>query len=504
MQTNQSLVRSYKAESGYLFLGMLALILLLGAGYTSLAFVEKKEFNWEINYAMGQQFAQVAKASHLYVQTVAYDPDYAGNPQRDTFLNGAGVGGNQVTINDLIANNFLPSNFQLNRQKYQDVQITSYADLAPRGGAPNSAPTAFTIIDITLRPNQVRTGSDIAAFRAGASSVGLLRIGQAQDSGANPVLQPSTRLCNGVVEYTRWGDNPNDCLTSSDLDVITNQANYVANLDENDAIAPSWETNQEGSNQDIVYRYPQPGRPDAQTVNVSEIRFDGGGVNNAISNVSFIDAQNLNAINMQVGTTDTASAYYGLATMTVNGGGVLAQDVSVSDDLVTEDLNGSNGMIVDGNVEIISGSLTEGGGHAAALNVSDEIAIIDVLTEQSSSLAINVTDGNDLIVLGEFTQADPSGVLAVQANGTNDGDIQAPTANIDIGPNNINLVGADASASVGQMVVDDATMNSSDFGSMTIDSGGEFIINNGDININIDCFGAACPDAITDPPANPL
>lgn len=502
---NHTSKQAIHSDSGFLMLTMVALLLLLGAAYTSVAFISKKQFNWDLNYALGQQYAQISNAAHLYVQAVAYDPDYAAHLQRGVFLTGAGGGGNQVTIAEMIAEGFLPAGFTVNKQKYENLEIRIFADRAPRGGAPNSAPTAFVVIDIDVdvAGGRLRTGSDIAAFRAGAASKGLSRLGI-------PVLTTTATACNGGTSFVRWGDNPNDCLNQNDLEVISNVAGYAATLDQHDAIAPAWEVKTRSEDTNAVYRYPQPGRPDAQIVN-TDIDFDGGGPNNILGS-SYIDTDDLTVanqmdVNNQANPNNPNTALGSMTVTDDTNNSVLIGAVTITEDLSTSQAIANNGVDIGSGgasqLNIVTGGLNEGAGHDAVLTVDDgagtgEIGIVTLLQEQDAGdgLEINVEDNNDLVVTDTITQI--NGDFYVQSDGTNDGDFQAPASNIDMSGHDITLTGTDASSATAEIIVDDIYIGTdTNFGSVTMGNAGTVRVRE-NATAEIDCYGLGCPDSVTD------
>ncbi len=508
-----------KGQGGYMLLSMLAMMLLLTAAYSSLVFVEKKEYNWNFNYALGQQFATISKAAHTYVQNVAFDPDYVGHSKRAAFLAGATAGNNLITVNDLIDEGFLPANFPANlgasQNKYQDIQITAFADVV---GSPNAAPTAYVVMDIDVDTanDRRRTPADIAAFRVGAASKGLARMGirpPPEVELATPAIP-----CGVETSRVRWGDNPSDCLSDGDIAAITN--GVVTVLDQNDAIAPAWEIVTEITDQQAVFRYPQPNRPDGQTINI-DITLDG----NNVTDVDYARVTNDMTVAGDMTINLTAA---NLGSLNVTGDSVLAGNVTTTavvsggtpydGDVATNSATANNGVTVGSagapsELAITTGGLNEGVGHDAVLTIDDgvgtgQLDIVTLLQEQDplagSGLTLDLQGGNDLIVTGLINHFG-GGSFNVDGNGVNPGNFQAPSSDIDMVGNDMTLTGAGLTAAANQIVINNPlNINSSvTFGSLTIDPANNITITE-DLDIAIDCFGPACPDAITDPPADPF
>lgn len=233
---------------------------------------------YQIYYAMGQQYAMIARAAHVYVQEHAYyspyidDPSDAGQVSRLNYYNSvlttrvatyreplgqqANPGLNVITLDDMHnapdVLGFLDIGITFARP-VRGVQYTfrAHGGLLPMG-APEQVQAASSLLVLYGRRvganADIRTIADMAAFRAGAASNGLGRVGI--------VLPPSQRTslkCRGGDAIVSWGNNDNDCLTAPEASAIG------MSLDTFDVVAPAWEAVEKQLTHDFIYRRPHPG-----------------------------------------------------------------------------------------------------------------------------------------------------------------------------------------------------------------------------------------------------
>jgi hypothetical protein len=235
-----------QAEGGFLLVSMGIMILVIAAILGSFAFVSQRDGRFKANYAAGQRLADLAVMAHNYVQTTYYSTSPAFT--------------NVEATPDLMPLIGVPDGFS-----FQSINGTNFtAEVAGRNQAPMlgttfKAPSAYIHIAVRLRPGAIRTPTDNIAFLDGASSRSLNRVGIVnQDAVPNP-------SCNGVFVpvgslHVNWGPEPTACLDQASILAI-----FPTTLP-GDIIIPAWEVTIARSNDQAMFRFPQPERPDTSTM----------------------------------------------------------------------------------------------------------------------------------------------------------------------------------------------------------------------------------------------
>ena len=264
-------------QRGFALLLTLLFVGIIGVAvsvfYTSIARQDRNR----IYYALGEHYAQLARVMHVYVQEHAYFNPYVNSADpkdvarlnyyqnlentvietfREPLAEQANPALNVVTMENLRQTvtdfGFLDGSTALDRP-VRGVEYTfrGHGGLLPMGETPDMQ-AASSLIVMYGRPigsfPDLRSPSDMAAFRKGASANGMERVGI--------VLPPSQRanlVCRGQQAIVKWGDNDNDCLSEAEAGAIG------ISLDTYDVVAPAWEAVEKQLSKAHLYRRPHPG-----------------------------------------------------------------------------------------------------------------------------------------------------------------------------------------------------------------------------------------------------
>jgi hypothetical protein len=270
---------------------------------TTFAFTQREEGEWNQNYSLGQQFALFARAAHFYVQDVAFDDTHL---RYEDFREGGTGTDNLITLAELKTEGYLPAEFEV-AQIYGPTVFQAFAVIGPLDSPDVDAPTAYAAMDMTVTGNQIRSPLDIAAFRAGAASMGFY------DIGIPTITRVNTGECRtaGNQAYVSWSEGRDDCLSQEDIDTITKNHGYSPNsyggaMTADDAIGPAWEAALAKLDTRAVMRRPQPGVPNGNVMSVDMGMQGTDGKRNAIRDAAYIDMQELTvAIDEAAGLTGT-------------------------------------------------------------------------------------------------------------------------------------------------------------------------------------------------------
>lgn len=310
---NKTLTASARlAEGGYALLIALLFIGTVGVIMMYYQLGNARNDRYQIYFAMGQEYAMIARAAHVYVQDHAYFSPYIVDPAnsvavaelnyynsilttriatyREPLGKQANPGLNVITLEDLRTAHgyfgYVDAGMTFNRP-VRGVQYTfrAHGGLVPMG-APKEVQASSSLLVMYGRRvganADIRTIADMAAFRAGAASNGLSRIGI--------VLPPSQRAnvkCRGENALVSWGNNESDCLTSAEAGTIG------MSLDTFDVVAPAWEAVEKQLTQRYIYRRPHPGIY-GTNIMMQEINFDGRNGKESILDAGEIYTQTVN------------------------------------------------------------------------------------------------------------------------------------------------------------------------------------------------------------------
>lgn len=265
------------SQQGFALLLTMLFVGIIGVAvavfYTGMARQDRNQ----VFYSLGEQYAQLARVMHVYVQEHAYFSPYVNsadpkdvarlnyfqnleNTVIETFREPLGHQTNPalnvVTIENLRRTvtdfGFLDSSIALDRP-VRGITYTfrGHGGLLPMGQTPDMQAASSLIVmygrTAGSQPD-IRTSSDMAAFRKGASASGMERVGI--------VLPPSQRanlMCRGQQAIVKWGNNDHDCLSEAEAGAIG------MSLDTFDVVAPAWESVEKQLSKTHLYRRPHPG-----------------------------------------------------------------------------------------------------------------------------------------------------------------------------------------------------------------------------------------------------
>ena len=585
-----------QGQQGYALL--IVLLIISGVAFMTLNFQMGKirDTRYQTYYALGQDFALLAHASHIYVQDYAYynpyvtetgpsgarqvtnvayfqsllttkiaafrEPliDITGMPAPDNALG-------RFTLADLQAstpgdyNGYVDADFNFSVPiRGVRYNLFGYGGLLPLRTLPQlqGASALIVLYGRPVNGVDIRNSADMSAFRAGAASNGLNRVGI--------VLPPARRsgmTCNGQVALVVWGNARADCLTAADA------SNLGMALQPYDIVAPAWESIEKQLVQDVIYRRPQPGMQ-ATNIMHKELRMDGAGGYGATHNITdaeeiFTDSVNIEAPShaaptlavgntavgapagdamLVVGRADNPYYTYSTECPRATAGACINGPITIKKDMAVSYLKETNPdvppktpptflMKVAGGVDIRKGNLTvnaddvlhngavkgffdvkgAGGSHTFQVN--------------SQSNGGNGTVINKTVNVNNFTVTDNTGTenfvvddeLAIKggriAIGTDAKPAQVVLASAPLRDVSIDTSGKGAGSGVygsnvevtdfNQTAATPVTLKKVQFGhgsgtvtpSLTVSN--NIVVDPAGLNPNNDCVGIACPDYVTTP-----
>jgi hypothetical protein len=276
----------HQGQNGFALLLTLLFVGIIGAAVMFYYKGTSRQDRYQIYYTLGEQYAMVARASHVYVQEHAYFSPYVNTADNNdvnrynyfmnlkdsviaTFREPLGFQDNPalnvVTLENMRRPikhfNFLDVGLTLTRpMRGISYTFRAHGGLVPMGLSP-SVQAASALLVMYGRPSgmnaDIRTAADMAAFRAGAAANGLERVGIVL-----PASQRARLQCRGQDAIVKWGNNDNDCLSSAEA------SNIGMNLDTFDVVAPAWESVEKHLNKTSMYRRPHPGLSGTNIMNI--------------------------------------------------------------------------------------------------------------------------------------------------------------------------------------------------------------------------------------------
>jgi hypothetical protein len=266
------------AQRGFAMLFALLFVGIIGTVFLMYQLGNTRDSRYQIYFALGQEFALMARASHAYVQDHAYYSPYkdgAGAEQtlwlnyyeglKDTRIasyrqplgSPDNITHNVITLEDMQTSGIIFAGMDTSLRFNRPVRGVDYTIFAYGGLVPMHAPADLQAASALLvmygrghggLSSDIRTAADMAAFRSGAASAGLNRIGIVLDPAVGKAA-----ACHGGTAIVSWGTNENDCLTAAEASTIG------MSLDKFDVVAPAWEAVEKQLTTKLVYRRPHPG-----------------------------------------------------------------------------------------------------------------------------------------------------------------------------------------------------------------------------------------------------
>ncbi len=290
-------VKTRTAESGFALIFVMLAVGIIGVLLANYQLGKIRNTRYQTYFALGQDFANLARTSHAYAQDIAYYDPYVheNRPEEIAFtsyldglktskvaafhkplidISGAVTADGQARFTMLDMQKTFPGKYD----GYVDAafnldqpirgiryEFFAYGGLLPLRTV-KDLQGASALAVLYGRPAggpDLRNAADMAAFRAGAAQNGLDRIG---------IVLPASRrtglVCHGSPAIVAWGNSDNDCLTSGEAGSIG------MNLQPYDIVAPAWEAAEKTLVRGVLYRRPQPGIQDANIM-YDDLKMDG-------------------------------------------------------------------------------------------------------------------------------------------------------------------------------------------------------------------------------------
>lgn len=232
----ETVARRY-SEQGYMLVTVAVLIMVVVSMLSSVVFVSTRQGKFKENYATGERLAALAPMAHAYVQTAHY-------------ISGTTMNGDVVNLMDL------PDNFSFTKLTDTDFSV----EVIARNAMPVAIPAtpgkaASAYIHLRIRPKVgMRNPTDTVALQSGANHGGMGRLGFFQTG------IPAGDTCDSAATVVRWGPEADSCLNQSQSDSL------FTDIQPGDIVVPAWETALAKMDRDAMMRFPQPGRPDLNSM----------------------------------------------------------------------------------------------------------------------------------------------------------------------------------------------------------------------------------------------
>lgn len=235
-------------ESGYLLIAVTAVLLAISGLVASFSFSQQRDIRQDSIRAIGEQLGHLAIAAHHVAQERLYQ-----NQSTISILDQiqASIQSQEnLLVTEGALNSFQAiANPRINAVTYQtDIILTAqpFSELIP---------SAFLILQ-PQDPDQV-TASDTVALLEGLAKAKVTKVAI---GGATPVGDTCENASDGMVAPTaiRWGTEINDCISTTDF---SGPLPPLGSL-----IIPTWEAALANLDTRAVMRYPQPGRPELNTM----------------------------------------------------------------------------------------------------------------------------------------------------------------------------------------------------------------------------------------------
>lgn len=466
---------SATCESGYMMMGGVIMVLLVSALLGSFAFVNRTTNSQDNNYNAGLRFAELALTAHSVAQGLRYGP-----PENLTDYN-------DFTNIDGALN--LPDGFNLAHLNAQI--IVSARDQLPLGGF-SPAASAFVALHFT---GPARAPTARTSFEAGASKGGMARMAVVVNRGATN----NGELCRSMTNGARWGPGEFECLTAAEVGQIS------AALEDGDVIAPAWETFLTLAGDNKLMRYPQPERPELNSMQQNLNMNDGTARD--ITNAGLIRSNNITVNNaMTVQNTmevHGATSFNGAATANIN---LAVQGPALAPVLrVTE---GGNSTQFDNGGSGRQRITVAGETNSLSLHATDPT---NATLASMRADAIQTSQPNTTIDRQDASQVNPTEVL-VQHSGVATGNII--DGNVDVA-SNVDAPQRMIINTASQLTINNAYAGVMDVGgatNVTTTNTNEWFVGSieqrgatgrlrvRNVEVRDACRGYACPDRIYQPP----
>lgn len=242
---------SRNGEGGFLLAGGGVMILIIIALLSSFAFVTSRQGRFQANYAIGQRLGELTTLAHSYAQQTHYRTPLVNID--NVMIYSSTAAGNPLTP---------PDNFRFNNTgniRYE-VEILGRSAAPINGNVSATIKAASAYMHVRIRPavaGAVLSPTDRIALLSGATSRNLSRVGVVD------VGLAAGDTCDGPnPTRVRWGPETSACLNAGHIAALG-----MTDVQTGDLILPVWETALARGSNDALYRFPQPERPDMNTMN---------------------------------------------------------------------------------------------------------------------------------------------------------------------------------------------------------------------------------------------
>lgn len=272
-----SLKARQQGEGGYLLATAALLIMAIGGLAAGYAFTTQQSNRQQVFYTLGQQFADMAVASHSVTQNLFYGatPTPVNSVE---FFNATSL----PEFADRFSGSYFGTSFQIHVIGVDAAPMDMMTPVAQK------AASAFLILHPVRANGLEPPAADTLAFIKGAASHGMKGV------GVYGSTMDANYACDGDVAVVRWGpadalDADKTCLSQLQIDTLFTAIGIT--IAPGDIIVPAWETAMARMDTRAVMRFPQPGRPDLTQMAVN---LDAGGL--TISNARGLKTTNMSNI----------------------------------------------------------------------------------------------------------------------------------------------------------------------------------------------------------------
>jgi hypothetical protein len=267
-----------RAEGGFLLGGAGVMILITIAIASSFNFVLRRDYDYKANFALGERLAEAATIAHRFAQRSFYQDSVNLSGLGNLFTNGMNP------PNGMSFARIGASTLSLDVRGWNTAPIHSGATASMR------AASAYMLLRIRTPANRVRLPSENVALFAGASSLGMTRVGMVGGAAASDT-------CDGAATRVRWGSEFTACLNAAHLTQLG-----FTNVQDGDMIAPAWEAALAFTDLNAVIRFPQPERAGLNLMRVNlamngDANNDGVPDRHSINNTGTMNGANMNMRN---------------------------------------------------------------------------------------------------------------------------------------------------------------------------------------------------------------
>ena len=487
MNRFNSIKYGVKSEQGFALIMFIAFMIFVSGLYTSVAFQVEKKQRWELNFALGQAFAEFAAAAHHYAQSVAYDPSHL---RYADFAPEFDPSGPLITVADLTGSGFLPATFTVPRA-YAGVIFQAYGEEIENAPATpdDNAITAYAVMALSVNSVNERKPADISAFYAGAADRGYFALSSPQSA----LLGVTGETCadSGNPAFLKWGDNDLACLEAAEIDGITDAPGFSGGMTEHWAFGAAWEAAYAQMDFDALMRYPQPNLPNFNIM-TTDIEMNG----RELEKLAFLEADSIDVSDGGTGSleinpagADNPDDTFGA--LNVAGSTILNSSLEVTGDLFL----GADSELTGGDLNCTGSAcsinIPQGGLSTLDLTLTDNLVVLNELDNFNGS-------GVTIIANSQFLMGNQISMTSSNFDQFEAPSITAPGITLDMtDPGFTNLIEVSNSTFAGGAQVNTLWDHGDDLNTIpSVSVNGEVTTLDPAGVTATDCFGDGCPDRV--------